>query len=106
MKDGRNTSCSQEINVNSFTEELCSSDRTGRLVETEANQTRSSGDSKSLLNVEQTHDSTGRPVTDTAAAQDDPEVFHEAETLNIDNAELEAKHQKKTKVELFSEVIL
>ena len=34
MKDGRNTSRSQEINVNSFNEELSSSDRTGRLVET------------------------------------------------------------------------
>ena len=60
MKDGRNTSRSQEINVNSFIEELSSSDRTGRLVETEVNQTHSSEDSKSL-NVEQTHDRSGRP---------------------------------------------
>ena len=42
----------QEINVNSFNEELSSSDRTGRPVETEVIQTRSSEDSKSL-NVEQ-----------------------------------------------------
>ena len=55
MKDGGNTSRSQEINVNSFNEEPSSSDRTGRPVETEVNQTRSSEDSKSL-NVEQTHD--------------------------------------------------
>ena len=48
MKDGGNTSRSQEINVNSFNEELSSSDRTGRLVEAEVNQTRSSEDSKSL----------------------------------------------------------
>ena len=34
MKDGRNTSRSQEINVSSFNEELSSSDRTGRLVKT------------------------------------------------------------------------
>ena len=34
MKDRRNTSRSQEINVNSFNEELSSSDRTGRPVET------------------------------------------------------------------------
>ena len=27
----------------------------------------------------------GRPVTDTVAVQDDPQVYHEAETLNIDN---------------------
>ena len=62
MKDGRNTSRSQEINVNSCNEELSSSDRTGRFVETEVNQTRSSEDSKSL-NVEQTHDRTVRLVT-------------------------------------------
>ena len=48
---------------------------------------RSSEDSKSL-NVEQTHDRTGRPVTDTVAVQDDPQVYHEAETLNIDNETL------------------
>ena len=70
MKDGRNTSRSQEINVNFFNEELSSSDRTERPVETEVNQTRSSEDSKSL-NDEQTHDRTGRFVTDTAAVQDD-----------------------------------
>ena len=34
MQDGRNTSRSKEINVNSFCEELSSSDRTGRPVET------------------------------------------------------------------------
>ena len=55
MQDGRYTSHSQEINVNSFCEELSSSDRTGRPVETEVSETRSSEDSKSL-NVEQTHD--------------------------------------------------
>ena len=47
-------------------------------------QARSSEDSKSL-NVEQTHDRSGRPGKDTVAAQDDPEVFHLAETINIDN---------------------
>ena len=73
MQDERNTSFSQEINVNSFNEELSSSDRTGRPVETEVIQTRSSEDSKSL-NVEQTHDRTGRPVAilHTAAVQDEP----------------------------------
>ena len=74
MQDERKTSGSQEINVNSFNEELSSSDRTGRPVETEVNQTRSSEDSKSL-NVEQTHDRTGRPVTDTASVQDDSQVY-------------------------------
>ena len=67
MQDERNTSFSPEINVNSFNEELSSSDRTGRPVETEVIQTRSSEDSKSL-NVEQTHDRTGRPVANTAAS--------------------------------------
>ena len=41
--------------MNSFSEELCSSDRSGR------------------------------PGKDTVAAQNDPEVYHEAETLNIAN---------------------
>ena len=49
-EDGRNTSRSQEIKVNSFNEELSSSDRTGRLVVSE---------DKMSLNVEQTHDRTG-----------------------------------------------
>ena len=87
MQDERKTSRSQEISVNSFTEELCSSDRTGRLVETQEIQPRSSEDSESL-NVEQTHDGTGRPVNDTVAVQDDPQVYHEAGTLNIDDEAL------------------
>ena len=93
MKDGGSTSRSQEINVNSFNEELSSSDRTGRPVETEVNQTRSSEDSKSL-NVEQTHDRTGRPVTDTAAVQDDSPVYHEANTLNIGDEVLRKRMEK------------
>ena len=84
MQDERKTSRSQEISVNSINEELSSSDRTRRPVKTEEIQTRSSEDSKSL-NVEQTHDRTRRPVTDTAAVQDDSQVYHEAETHNIDN---------------------
>ena len=82
MQDERRTSRSLEISVNSFNEEPSSSDRTGRPVQTEEIQARSSEDSLSL-NVEQTHDRTGRPVKDTVAVQDDPEVYHEAGTLNI-----------------------
>ena len=93
MQDERKTSRSQEINVNSFNEELSSSDRTGRLVETEEIQTRSSEDSKSL-NVEQTHDRTGRLVTDTAAVQDDSQVCHEANTLNVDEEVLRERMEK------------
>ena len=58
MQDERRTSRSQEISVNSFNEELSSSDRTGRL------------------------------VNDTVAVQDDPQVYHEAGTLNIDDETL------------------
>ena len=87
MQDERKTSRSQEIRVNSFNEEPSSSDRTGRHVETEDIQARSSEDSMSL-NVEQTHDRSGRPVNDTVAVQDDPEIYHEAGTLNIDDEKL------------------
>ena len=45
VQDERNTSRSQEISVNSFNEELCSSDRRGQLVETDEIQARSSEDS-------------------------------------------------------------
>ena len=93
MQDERKMSRSQEINVNSFTEELSSSDRTGRPVETEEIQTGSSEDNKSL-NVEQTHDRTGRPVTDTAAVQDDSQAYHEANTLNVDEEVLRERMEK------------
>ena len=97
MQDGRNTSRSQEISVNSFNEELSSSDRTGRLVETEVSQTRSSEDSKSL-NVEQTHDRTGRLVAtlNTAEAQDSSRVcsVHDSDTLNVDDEVLRKRMEK------------
>ena len=47
-------------------------------------QTCSSENSKSL-NVEQTHDRSGQLGKDTVAVQDDPEVYHEAETRNIND---------------------
>ena len=93
MQDERNTSFSQEINVNSFNDELSSSDRTVRPVGAEVIQTRSSEDSKSL-NVEQTLDRTGRPVANTAAVQDDSQVCHEADTLNVDDEVLRKRTQK------------
>ena len=58
VQDERKTSRSQEIDVNSFREELCSSERSGRPGITQdliSVQACSSEDSKSL-NVEQTHD--------------------------------------------------
>ena len=87
VQDERKTSRSQEISVNSFNEELCSSDRSGQLGITQdviSDQTRSSEDSKSL-NVEQTHDRSGQPDKHIVAVQDDPEVYHEPETLNIND---------------------
>ena len=83
----RKTSRFQEISVNSFDEELCSSDRSGRPGITHdviSVQACSSEDSKSL-NVEQTHDRSGQLGKDTVAVQDDPEVYHEAKTININD---------------------
>ena len=51
----RKTSRSKEISVNSFDEELCSSDRSGQ------------------------------PEKHIVAIQDDPEIYHEIKTLNTDN---------------------
>ena len=61
MQDGRKTSRSQEIDVNSFCEEPSSSERTERPVETNVIQTRSSEDRKDF-NVEHTRERTVRPV--------------------------------------------
>ena len=87
VQDDRKTSRSQEISVNYFNEELCSLDRSGQpdfTPEEISVQTCSSEDNKSL-NVEQTHDRSGQPDKHTVAVQDDPEVYHEAKTLNNDN---------------------
>ena len=62
VQDGRKTSRSQQIDVNSFHEETLSSDRSGQpVVETSKTHIRSSDDSKSL-NVELAHDRSGQPV--------------------------------------------
>ena len=68
MQDGRNTYFSLEINVNYSCEELSSSDRTGRL------------------------------VTGTAAVQDDSQVNHEANTLNVDEEVLRERIEKSVVV--------
>ena len=97
VQDGRSTSRSQEINVNSFSEELSSSERTGRPVETVVIQTRSSEDRK-CLNVEQTHERTGRPVAtpNTADAKDSSRVrsLHESDTFNVEDEELRKRMEK------------
>ena len=73
--------------MNSFNEELCSSDRSGQPDITQdviSVQACSSEDNKSL-NVEQTHDRSAQLDKHNVAVQDDPEVYHEIKTLNIDN---------------------
>ena len=65
MQDGRKTSRSQEIDVNSCHEELVSSERTeGPVVETGVIQARSFEDRKDP-NVEQAHERTRRLVSVT-----------------------------------------
>ena len=78
VQDERKTSRSQEINVNSFSEELCSSDRSGQPGITQdviSVQACSSEDSKSL-SVEQTHKRMVRLVAtlNTADAKDSSRV--------------------------------
>ena len=61
-------------------------------------QTCSSEDSKSL-DVEQTHDRSGRPGKDTVGVQDDLEVYHEAKTLNIDNETIRERSEADIETE-------
>ena len=86
VQDGRKTSRSQEINVNSFCEEPSSSERRERPVETNVVQTRSSEDRKDF-NVEHTRERTGRPVNthDVTNVTDSSQThsFHESETFNV-----------------------
>ena len=87
VQDGRKTSRSQEIDVDSFHEETVSSERTGRLVvETSAIQARSSEDIKDS-NVEHAHERTRRLVvgTNTENVPDSSQTrsCHENETFNV-----------------------
>ena len=69
VQDGRKSSRSQEIDVNSFHEETVSSERTERpVVETSGIQARSSEDSKDP-NVGMAHERTVRPVVETSVIQ-------------------------------------
>ena len=81
------TSRSQEINVKSLHEELCSSDRSGQLDITHdviSVQTCPSEENKNVR-IEQTHDRSGQPDKHNVAVQDNPEVYREIKTLNTDN---------------------
>ena len=87
VQNERKTSRSQEIGVNSFNEELCSSDRSGQpdiTQEVISVQTCPSEENKNVRD-EQTHDRSGQPDKHNVAVQDDPEVYHEIKTLNTDN---------------------
>ena len=87
VQDGRKTSRSKEIDVNSFHEETVSSERTVKpVVETSVIQARSSEDSKDP-NVETAHERTRRLVvgTNTENVPDSSQTrsFHESETFNV-----------------------
>ena len=92
VQDGRKTSRSQEIDVNSFHEELGSSERTGKPVnETSVIQARSSEYSKDP-NVEKAHERTRRlvSVTNTENVPDSSQTrsVHESETFNVGDTTL------------------
>ena len=87
VQDGRKTSRSQEIDVNSFPEELVSSERkVTPVVETSVIQARSSEDNKDP-NVEKAHERTRRLVieTNTENVLDSSQTrsCHESETFNV-----------------------
>ena len=86
MQDGRKTSRSQEIDVNSFHEEPVSSERTVRpVIETSVIQALSSEDSKDP-NVEKAHKRTRRLIeTNTENVPDSSQTrsVHESETFNF-----------------------
>ena len=92
VQDERKTSRSQEIDVNSFHEELVSSEGTVRpVIETSVIQARSSEDRKDL-NVEKAHERTRRLVTETNTenvpdSSHTPSV-HEDETFNVGDTTL------------------
>ena len=80
-----------------MSEELSSSEGTGRPVETDVIQTRSCEDRKSL-NVEQTHERTARPVAtlNMADVKDSSRVrsSHESDTLNVEDEVLRKRMEK------------
>ena len=98
VQDGRKTSRSQEIDVNSFHEESVSSERTGRpVVETSVIQARSSEDSKDP-NVGTAHERTRRLVvgTNTENVPDSSQTrsCHESETFNVGDKTLHERTER------------
>ena len=91
VQDGRKTSRSQEIDVDSFHEETVSSERTGRpVVETSVIQARSSEDSKDP-NVEKAHERTRRLVVGTNT-QNVPDSSQTRSCRESETSTLETKH--------------
>ena len=87
VSSGRKTSRSQEMETTSFHEETVKHDRTEQpVVETRANQTRSSDDSKSP-NVEMAHDRTAQPVvschTNNVPDGSQTRSCHESTSFNV-----------------------
>ena len=78
------TSHSQEINVKSFHEEICSSDRSGQPGITPS-VIRAQNNLSEDIRVEQTHDRSGQPDKHKIEQQDAPEVRREITMLNTDN---------------------
>ena len=80
------TSRSQEIDVNYFHEELCSSDRSRKphiTRDVTSVQTCSSEENKNVR-VEQTHFRSGQPDKHNVVVQEDHEVHHEIKMRNTD----------------------
>ena len=96
-QDGRKTSRSQEIDVNSFCEEPSSSERTERPVETNVISTRSSEDRKDF-NVEQTRERTVRLVNthDVINVSDSSQTrsSHETDSFNEEDEVLRKRMEK------------
>ena len=98
VQDGRKTSRSQEIDVNSFHEETVSSETTERpVVETSVIQTRSSEDSKDS-HVEMAHERTRRlvSVTNTENVPESCQTrsCHESETFNVGDKTLRERTER------------
>ena len=98
VQDERKTSRSQEIDVNSFHEELVFSEGTGRPVhETSVIQARSSEDSKDS-NVEKAHERTRRLVTETntenVPGSSQTRSVHESETFNVEDEKLRKRTER------------
>ena len=78
------TSRSHEINVKSFHEELCASDRSGQ-PDITPSVIRAQNNLSEDIRVEQTHDRSGQPDKHKIERQDAPEVHREITMLNTDS---------------------